>query len=279
MAATHIPTNKTAIMSKVSPEQFVFQVPLYDELNYVEQTEPFLEDIIFFNGKIDGPCILCGKDTTYSRYGHIPNAWDLDNILEADRTFGFNLRCVRNETHIIEILYKIVPSRNVLFKIGQYPSIASLSKGEIDKYRKILGSKFSELNRAVGLVSHGVGIGSFVYLRRIFEHLINQAKVKASSEAGWNEDDYQKARMDDKIAILKNFLPAFLVKNRSLYGVLSKGVHELTEQECLDIFPAVKLAIELILDEEIKKKEEEEKVKHAEKLLSDISSKLKSGTA
>jgi hypothetical protein len=82
--------------------------------------------------------------------------------------------------------------------------------------------------------------------------------------------------MDDKIDLLKSYLPAFLIKNKSLYGILSKGIHELKEQECLDIFPVVKLGIELILDEKIKLKEQEDKIKHAEQLIGKVSANLKS---
>jgi hypothetical protein len=62
-----------------------------------------------------------------------------------------------------------------------------------------------------------------------------------------------------------------------LYGILSKGIHELSEQECLDIFLVVKLGIELILDEKIKQKEQEDKVKQGEQLINKVSTKLKSG--
>lgn len=49
-----------------------------------------------------------------------------------------------------------------------------------------------------------------------------------------------------------------------IYKVLSKGIHELSERECLTYFPALKLAIELILEQKIEmeaKKERDEAVK------------------
>lgn len=49
-------------------------------------------------------------------------------------------------------------------------------------------------------------------------------------------------------------LPDFLVKNRDLYGILSKGIHELSEDECLSYFDPVKAALELILDQALEKK-------------------------
>lgn len=45
-----------------------------------------------------------------------------------------------------------------------------------------------------------------------------------------------------------------------IYGVLSKGVHESTDDECMELFPYMQFVIEQILDEEIRKKELDQKV-------------------
>ena len=38
-----------------------------------------------------------------------------------------------------------------------------------------------------------------------------------------------------------------MVKNRRLYNTLGKGVHELTEEECLAFLDTLRLGIEVIL--------------------------------
>jgi len=81
--------------------------------------------------------------------------------------------------------------------------------------------------------------------------------------------------MDEKILLLRGFLPDFLVENRHTYGILSKGVHELTEQECLKYFPVVKTGIELILDEEIARRNTEKKRKEARDALANVAKELK----
>ena len=60
----------------------------------------------------------------------------------------------------------------------------TIEENDIKKYRKILGKeKYGEFGRAVGLYTHGIGIGSYVYLRRIFENLIEEAhQTKSLSE-------------------------------------------------------------------------------------------------
>ncbi len=262
-------------MEKITVDKFVFETPLYEIIKWSEDDDSIIEDIICFDGIIDGPCIYCQKDTTYKRKGEAPARFEMSQILGNTRIIGLVLCCSRDEKHEIEILFKTFPSELAFIKIGQFPSIASLQKGEISKYRKILGDKFTEFSRGVGLVSHGVGIGSFVYLRRVFENLIEQAHLSAKELEGWSEETYIKSRMDDKIELLKSFLPEFLVKNKALYGILSTGIHELKEQECLEIFPVVKLGIELILDEKIRNKEQAEKIKQGEKLIVKVATILK----
>ena len=80
--------------------------------------------------------------------------------------------------------------------------------------------------------------------------------------------------MDEKIALLKNLLPSFLVEYKVLYAILSKGIHELSEQECLQAFSVVKLGIELILDEKIEQQEKERKIQDASKAIQNLSSSL-----
>lgn len=114
-----------------------------------------------------------------------------------------------------------------------------------------------------------------MYLRRIFESLIDKAKQEANAEQGWDEDTFQRARMDEKISILKHHLPDFLVENRSLYGIMSVGVHTLSEAECLDAFPIVRVGIELMLDEQLEKHARAKKIAAATKGISALGKSLK----
>jgi hypothetical protein len=147
---------------------------------------------------------------------------------------------------------------------------------KVRKYRKLLGDeKYKEFTRAIGLNSHGVGIGAFVYLRRILEDLIYAAKAEAAKEPGWDEEAFSRSRMDDKIQLLQGRLPKFLVDNRSIYSILSLGIHELTEKQCLDTFEKVKVGIELILDQKLHEQEQAEKIARTTKDLSQIKRELK----
>lgn len=72
---------------------------------------------------------------------------------------------------------------------------------------------------------------------------------------------FEHLKFDEKIAVLKNHLPTVLVKNKNVYGIVSKGIHELSEDECICMFPFIRTGIELILDDLLAEKERVEKEK------------------
>ena len=80
--------------------------------------------------------------------------------------------------------------------------------------------------------------------------------------------------MDEKIEVLRDYLPNTLVEIKHIYGILSKGIHELSEEECLMYFGAVKMGIEIILDDKLEQKRKEQKRHDVLTAVSQIHSKL-----
>jgi hypothetical protein len=74
--------------------------------------------------------------------------------------------------------------------------------------------------------------------------------------------------------VLQAHLPEVLVNNAAYYGVVSKGIHELQEQECLDIFPVIQKGIEAILDEILEKRERDRRAKDFSSALGKATSAL-----
>ncbi len=162
----------------------------------------------------------------------------------------------------------------VLEKVGQEPSMADLQMFDIEKYKKILSKEsFRDFSMALGLYASGVGCGSLLYLRRIFENIVKNAHDKCSTMPDWDEEEYNKIRhFNDKIEYLEalgaKIIPDELLDVKAkIYGWLSKGVHKLTEQESMELFPYLKYAIELVLDEQITQKEKEAKLNELRKKL------------
>lgn len=75
--------------------------------------------------------------------------------------------------------------------------------------------------------------------------------------------------------MLAHRLPEFLVENKSMYGILSKGIHELSEQECLEAFPIVKLGIEIILDANLEETARKKKITDAKKKIEALAASTK----
>lgn len=248
-----------------SAKAFHLEMPPYHDFDLsIGVTEERIYTLLSNRDTIDAYCIWCDKEGVFRAYNYLS-----DNVSVPRWTTRHNglieieYRCTRNESHAYHTYY--FKAGNFFTKVGQFPSVADFQIPQAEKYRKILGEEeYKEFTRGIGLAAHGVGIGSFVYMRRVFENLIDEAHTKAQTEIKeFPDGEYLKARMDDKIKMVKDYLPEFLVENRSLYAILSTGIHDLTEDECLQYFETVKIGIEQILDEKIIQKEKAEKAAKA----------------
>lgn len=153
-----------------------------------------------------------------------------------------------------------------LKKVGQSPSLADMQFFDLRKYQKILKDSYKELTRAIGLFSAGVGIGSFVYLRRILERLCEGSHQQCVKLPNWDEEKYKSSHFNERVEFLEQYgvqlLPSELAPVKSkLYSVMSKGIHEYSEKECLELFPCVQMAIELILDKRLEEIDRAAKIK------------------
>jgi hypothetical protein len=262
-----------------TPQEFCLTVPLYKKFAFGEEFRQVVT-LEQFNGTLDCYCLECHRDSVFNSVVEVrppisPNSQIVPRP-KSNHIFQLLFQCSRNKTHKIFFIFRA--HLGTLEKIGQFPSIADLATPELKKYRKVLGNeRHSELTRGIGLASHGVGIGAFVYLRRIFESLIEEARVSAAEQSSWDQTLYEQGRMVEKIAMLASFLPTFLVENRMLYSIMSTGIHSLSEADCLSHFDTVRLGIELILDEHIQKSVEEQKIQQAKSSIAVLGSALRSG--
>jgi len=247
---------------------------LYKEIDFSDNLQDNFLDL-YSNKTIpqfDCFCIHCQKESTFKRSDVYINdplySNEHSQVIGGHRTFYWatskfpiqlTFDCQRDITHKYSLTL-ITTNDKKMVKIGQNPSLASIEQHDIKKYRNILKRDYNDFSKAIGLVANGIGIGSFVYLRRIFENLIEENhQIAKVNNNDWDEVLYKRSKMNEKIKLLKEYLPEIIVKNNQLYGIISKGIHELDEDECKEMFPQIKLAIELILDEKIAKIEKEEK--------------------
>jgi hypothetical protein len=253
---------------------FFFNTPIYTKITVTPENTEFLRQVFGErNIDFDGYNPITKQESTFKITTN--RLFRDDYYLENGGFTNLEAQCKRSDnTFHFYILW--TPENNTLMKVGQYPSVADFHISEIKQYSKLLTKeKLKEFTRAIGLAANGVGIGSFVYLRRIFEFLILDAFKIAKSDDKINDEDFKAARMDEKIGLLQEYLPDFLTANKTMYSILSQGVHSLDEQTCLEHFDTLRVGIEIMLDEKLEKQKKLEKTELAQKKIADLKSKLK----
>ena len=278
-------------------KEFLFDLPLYQKVPKEECGDviSFITNNTFRHPEVDGynPIVQC--DSTFELYCGIYNAANnsmgtssfqisyVSGKRERFDTYEVILACKRYDTllhFLIHAEYNEDDYRHkdilTISKVGQYPSVADFHIGQVHKYDKVLPKdKMREFTKAIGLAANGIGVGSFVYLRRIFEHLVFEAleTAKVENEA-FDVNAFVRARMNDKIQMLSGYLPDYLIEQHTIYGILSKGIHELSEDECKEYFSVLKASIEMILDERLEAYQKERRKKEISAALSKITKQM-----
>lgn len=252
----------------MTAQDFIFNLPLYTR---VKISDGQLLESFCSNVRIDGYNPFRNAESTFQlRY-----AIDSSRIFYGDVVESLRFDCQRYRDSLY-VLVHFNKDEDFIEKVGQYPSIADIHIAQIKQYSRVLSKQYmKDFTRAIGLAANGVGTGSFVYLRRIFEHLVNELSKEAIAEGNINAQEYATAKMENKLKLLENYLPEELKDNKSLYGVLSKGIHELPEEDCLKYFTIVRQIIEFILDEFEYARQKEEKKKEVRNKLAAIAGEIK----
>ena len=267
----------------MTTQQFIFDTPLYQKVEG-EDAKQIIDDLSSLHLlKVDGYNAQRRLESTYTiKYrptcGYNTYRWGGDSThstFEYTESWYVTLECCRYGDNLDIMILLNAEDRSIM-KIGQYPTIADVHIAQIQDYKGLLSKEeLKDFTRAIGLAANGVGVGSFVYLRRIFENLIQSAYEQALKDDAIDKEQYARGRMNDKITLLRDYLPGTLVEIKDVYGILSKGIHELSEEECLQYFDAMKNGIELILDDKLEQKRKEQKRKATLESVSKIKEKVK----
>jgi hypothetical protein len=245
----------------------------YGFINYRDN----ILSVIYPKITIDVYCLNCKRETVFLPVEREINWYNSkDQKIVKYGVHYAHFKCSRNQCRS-ELYYVFHFLNGKLTKIGQYPSIADLLSPKIKKYSAVMDSELiSDWQRAIGLRAHGIGAGSYVYLRRIIERMVLEASSLAISDGQIDQEIFNRSRWPEKIKMLKSYLPQYLVENSMVYGVLSKGVHELSEDECADYFDVMHTSIEIICDQKIADLERTKKATEGAKALQKVLHKLKS---
>jgi hypothetical protein len=265
--AKPLPTDKQRVL---------VEDPIYTEYDLSDISDEDFAKFVLKESTVDAYCLQCQMISVFRIEGAGYNYQEKAKNIPNFGIINIEAKCSRDGSGLLnkcssKLLFCFNRDYKHLIKIGQYPSKADLDFGGLDSVfsKELEKGLRQELGKAIGLKAHGIGIRAFVYLRRIFEKLIENALYEArTNDDLWDENKealYQKGRMPERIQLLKKYLPNRLVKTSNLYGILSKGIHELSEQECLSHFDIVQKAIFMILKERHDEREYQQIVKDLQK--------------
>lgn len=237
-------------------QDFCTSISLYQAFTLDSSDSTTVFDLFHNPGTVDCYCPYCGEKSIFS----LTRIWSTNettnrgmpavfwSMLPEENHIHVNgLTCSRKSDHRIYFIFQIV--NNKLSKIGQYPSHADLTSDELKKFSKVIDKQvLEELKKAHYLFAHGIGVGAFAYLRRVVEiYVIRDAYEQANKSEDWNEEEYLKLRVGERIKLLKPYLPSIFVDNAVVYGIISKGIHELNEEDCKQYFPVLNTFLMVVL--------------------------------
>ena len=173
-----------------------------------------------------------------------------------------------NHQYIMYISVEIKKDGFVVRKIGQNPSMLTVKGFDFDKYKKELEvlNAYEDYKKADLSYADYFYVGSFAYLRRIFEKML---------------DEYTKGKalvdnhVDTKINVAKEkFDPRIRDLLKNMYGILSASIHELDEETSKDYYISLKAIIDIQLECLKTEKDKEKQSKELSSVLGKIASGL-----
>lgn len=263
-------------------EKFLEDYPLYKKFGYL--IPPQLNDIPKVN--INMYCEVCKDIRTFNLthsiknifYDLIPSLWHRNYWDSIDAKFIIlSYLCASCKGFFRFFFIEIDPQLNYFMKIGQFPAWEISIPKDIQKILK----DYSIFYRK-GLINenNGNGIGAYAYYRRIIEGIIVKLlNLIPDLMSGDERETYEKAleniklkkNVSDKIKIVMDLIPPILKPNNEfnplkiLYDILSKGLHEKSEEECLEDAESIRTCmiflIETILKQQKEKQEFTEKMR------------------
>lgn len=228
------------------------------------------EAINMYNPKLNDKVINYEK----SEYSAFSNNSSSITIYESNSRF-FILKKLQCPTCDEKLIMIFLYEKNSITKIYQ-SFISDIIKDEdIQQFKKmkLLNEKdLNELNNANKCKKMGMNIASFVYMRRIFENILQRIYEEHQSEITIKDSSkkFTDLFVKDKVKLLKPYLPILMNEEVSsskyikLYKLLSEGIHKLNEDICESLYTIIKELLLMILEKEVQEKKNKENLAELE---------------
>lgn len=190
------------------------------------------------------------------------------DLIERNYYLTYFISCNNNANHIysMNLLIRVEKDKFIVTKVGQYPTMLSVKGFDFDKYKKQLKryNAYEDYKNADLSMANNFHAGAYTYLRRVYEKQLNYYVEKDKPVL---TDD----RTETKIKSVKNnFDPRIHEHLKNLYSILSIGIHELDEEESKDYYEYLRAMIDMQLQYEKAKDEEDKQTKSLSTKISNI---------
>lgn len=217
--------------------------------------------------------ILCSyrEDQIGDDEFNIPDADEVmkdkaESLIKKAKFFDKNFSCpkcrnIYRASFALE--YHEAETEMVLIKIGQYPSLQEFAVIDFKGFNKVLDSLKikNDYRNAIRNHLNGDNIAAYVYLRRIVEQIVRESFLNNKEKLNISDEEFDRYRTKEKISVLKDYLPKFLHDNKEIYSVVSAGIHSLDEKQCERYYDIIINAIDIMLHQEVARREEAEMMK------------------
>ena len=224
-------------------------------------------------------CFIKAINSSFSRCSSVPGSSVNDPyslFLNERGKFDLELKCpVCNEVIYFYYIYE----NGYTIKINTYPNSMNGLKQKYRKYKLLNNDDYDYAEEFITgcylFYNSKSGIGSFCYLRRCLENFVKDYTNDLFNEEKISEKYNASLKFEQKINIIKDALDKDVYDMlKPLYSILSLGIHELKEDECLAFFEQLRGILEIILDERLENINKKKMIQELKKNLNDSNSKL-----
>ncbi len=260
---------------EIPDKKFLEEYPLYRK--FKGSIPNYLSDIKKVN--LNMYCTICKSNQTFNMSNEFYNDYHPYLALQSfvpDLVVRIVYQCAHCHKFYRFFLLKIDHNGKFYEKVGQYPPWNISIEKEMQKF---LGDYAENYKRGLISESQGCGIGAYAYYRRIVEDIIDELldqipDLMDGEEKGKYDEALQKTKETivarDKISLVKDLLPPILRPEgfnplQTLHTILSEGLHEKPEKECLEIAEKIRtilvFMVKAVIQSRKEKKEFTEKMK------------------
>lgn len=256
-------------------KQFLETYPLYKKAEIeIPYYSTYLDDVT--TPAINMNCSKCKSMQTFNISNQI---WELraGSQQSAQRVEIWNIpiRCVYvcSACNTFSYYFYIqffqtgtVKKKDTTFYKGYYKKIGQSPSWEIDidkNLEKALGDDAELYKKGLVCESQSYGIGSYAYFRRITENVIDELLNSIADLLDEEDKEQYKAALEkvkktrvteEKIELVQDLLPSSLQPDgynplKALHSALSDGIHNRTDEECLDLAETIKAILTYLLEE------------------------------